>query len=110
MRQLLHIQKWCINPDGSRTAGSERCTAPGKVSRHLFSQKRVHRRYAQLVRPLNYVLVLAMLLILFKTCLKELSHEIETGCRWCECVDLYLKRCLLQFINFLIALSIFNSN
>jgi hypothetical protein len=42
--------------------------------------------------------------------LKELSHEIETGCRWYEWIDLYLKRCRWQFINFLIAPSIFNSN
>jgi hypothetical protein len=26
------------------------------------------------------------------TFLKRLPHEIEAGCRWFECVDLYLKR------------------
>ncbi len=39
--------------------------------------------------------------------LKGLSHEIEIGCRWYGCVDLYLERCCWQFINFLVAPSIF---
>jgi hypothetical protein len=42
--------------------------------------------------------------------LKGLSHQFETGCRWYGCVDLYLEKCCCQFINFLVASSIFNSN
>jgi hypothetical protein len=42
--------------------------------------------------------------------LKVLSHEIETGCRWYGCVDLYLERCHWRFLNLLVSPSIFNSN
>jgi hypothetical protein len=44
--------------------------------------------------------------------LKGLSHEIETGCRWCGCKNLYLEMYRLVFITgiYLVAPSIFNLN
>jgi hypothetical protein len=45
-----------------------------------------------------------------KNSYKRLSHEIETGCRWYEYVDLYLERCIWELYIFIIAQPIYDSN
>ncbi len=42
--------------------------------------------------------------------LKGLSHEIETGCRWYGCVDLYLEKCRQGLLIFQLLRRSFNSN
>jgi hypothetical protein len=42
--------------------------------------------------------------------LKGLSREIERGCWWYGCLDLYVERCWRRFIIFIGSLSIYYSN